>query len=447
MPSELDVRRLLHLLAAYPVLPPGEALPPNDAALQSLVADLARAEASDHAGLLREYGHDLAIPVAELARRAQFLLACLLLPPAGTHYEVLGLTADASTAEVRKRWAALIQRYHPDHFGGAPGGGWLDGQARRLIEAYQVLKDPARREAYDAELLRRRAGLEPRRILATATRPDPRWRPPLVGSWRWAPVGILALGVAAGLWVYGRPAPLPPARLPAPPRLLDRPPVPEAWPRPPATRDAAPRETGPREARRPDVRPKAPPELPSLAARLAEPPPAGGGRAPAGRAAPPAAEAGPPPPAAAAVAAVPAPPPARAPAGAGAARTAPPREEALGLIEAFRAAYEQRNVGRLMALFGAAPRDRQVAGRPAVEALYTRNFSALAEIRYELDQLELNGRDAGESVVVEGRYRIRATRSGFLGDTLDVTGPIRWVLGREPGGLRILEIDYEMPPR
>jgi hypothetical protein len=100
-----------------------------------------------------------------------------------------------------------------------------------------------------------------------------------------------------------------------------------------------------------------------------------------------------------------------------------------------------------MALFGAAPRDRQVAGRPAVEALYTRNFSALAEIRYELDQLELNGRDAGESVVVEGRYRIRATRSGFLGDTLDVTGPIRWVLGREPGGLRILEIDYEMPPR
>jgi hypothetical protein len=50
-------------------------------------------------------------------------------------------------------------------------------------------------------------------------------------------------------------------------------------------------------------------------------------------------------------------------------------------------------------------------------------------------------------VVVEGRYRIRATRSGFLGDTLDVTGPIRWVLGREPGGLRILEIDYEMPPR
>ncbi|MGH7265296.1 MAG: J domain-containing protein, partial [Candidatus Rokuibacteriota bacterium] len=149
MASDIDVPRLLHLLAVHPVLPPAEALPPNDAALQSLVADLARAEGSDHADLLRELGHDRAIPVAEIARRARFLLACLLLPPAGTHYEVLGLSSDASTAEVRKRWAAMIQRYHPDHFGGAPGGGWLDGQARRLIEAYQVLKDPVRREEYD----------------------------------------------------------------------------------------------------------------------------------------------------------------------------------------------------------------------------------------------------------------------------------------------------------
>ncbi|MGH7267507.1 MAG: hypothetical protein ACREMB_22025, partial [Candidatus Rokuibacteriota bacterium] len=121
--------------------------------------------------------------------------------------------------------------------------------------------------------------------------------------------------------------------------------------------------------------------------------------------------------------------------------------EVLGLIEAFRAAYEQRNVDRLMGLFGAAPRDRQVAGRQAVEALYTRNFAALIGIRYELSQLELNGGGAGGGVVVEGRYRIRATRSGFLAERLDLTGPIRWVLGREPGGLRILEIDYEMPPR
>src|SRR5262249_52378728 len=80
------------------------------------------------------------VPLDEIARRAQFMLGCLLLPASGTFYEALDVAPDASAAEIRERWTAAIHRYHPDHFGGQ--NPWLDVQARRLIEAYETLRGP-----------------------------------------------------------------------------------------------------------------------------------------------------------------------------------------------------------------------------------------------------------------------------------------------------------------
>src|SRR5262249_51474211 len=160
--------------------------PANDETFRALVADLARGDGSAYRELLREVGDEVVISVDELARRAEFLLACLVLPAAGTHYEVLGLERNASAHEVRRRWAALMQRSHPDHFGGGDGrGGWLDAQARRLIEAYHTLKDPERRRRYDAELSSQapREVPGPPRPLGEARRPRFRGRVP----WRWAP--------------------------------------------------------------------------------------------------------------------------------------------------------------------------------------------------------------------------------------------------------------------
>ena len=85
MTTTIDLPRLLRILAAHPVLAPAELLPPNDESFQSLLADLARAEGSNHVDALREVAADLAIPLTELARRAEFLLACLVLPASGTH--------------------------------------------------------------------------------------------------------------------------------------------------------------------------------------------------------------------------------------------------------------------------------------------------------------------------------------------------------------------------
>lgn len=471
-----QVRRIIQLLASHPVLPPAEELPSNDDALHTLLADLARGDRSTHAEPLREVGDTLMISVEELARRAEFLLACLVVPVSGTHYDVLRVAPDASPREIRKRWAFLIQRYHPDRFGGG-GSGWLEGQARRLIEAYEMLRDPERRRQYDAQLGGGRFASAP---LLEKER-GPQWAE-VAGSprWRWVPAGILVFGLAASLWVYTRPvpAPLPAAHLPPSPKLLDhwagkeakkesdapRPKHPAALPslkeRPresaftPASTPSAPLPLLVGSLDSPLVGPSTPTEAtePTLSESSGRPIDIPVADASAVRPAPPApraekvepqaepAIASPRAPAPAAGATAPSPPVAAVPPSA----QASPAHEPLALIEAFRSAYERGDLRIVMELFGPAPRERQVMGRSTLQELYARNFAGLDNIRYELAQLHVMAAPTEGDVIVQGRFRIRATRVGDLSRPLDVAGPIRWVLRREAGALRIVGIDYEV---
>lgn len=197
--NEEEVLRLVRTLAAHPVIPPVEELPASTETFRSVLADLARAERSSHVGSLRSASLEFRVPLDELARRAEFILVCLLLPLAGTHYEVLGVAPDATAREIRKRWLVLIRRYHPDRFGGAAQGrGWLDAQARRLIAAYHTVKDPGRRRTYDAGLSREYPG---RRIPAREGRSPGAMRLPGPARLGWAPAGIVAIGIALGVWV------------------------------------------------------------------------------------------------------------------------------------------------------------------------------------------------------------------------------------------------------
>jgi DnaJ-domain-containing protein 1 len=157
MTGPTTARQVVHALATHAVLPPASELPASGDALRALLADLVQGERSPHAGLLREVEAERGVPVPELARRAQFTLACLLLPASGSFYEVLGVRPNASQAEIRRHWAAAIQRYHPDRFAGTTG--WPDAQARRLITAYQTLRDPELRRQYDASLARQRRAI------------------------------------------------------------------------------------------------------------------------------------------------------------------------------------------------------------------------------------------------------------------------------------------------
>jgi hypothetical protein len=63
-----------------------------------------------------------------------------------THYDVLGVSATASAADIRHAYLDLARRHHPDREGGDPD------RMRLANEAWAVLGDPARRRAYDQEL-------------------------------------------------------------------------------------------------------------------------------------------------------------------------------------------------------------------------------------------------------------------------------------------------------
>ena len=71
-----------------------------------------------------------------------------------THYDLLRLQRDASPEEVRAAYVARAKRFHPDR-----NPAVSPDLARRLAlamaqinEAYEILKDPVRRAAYDREL-------------------------------------------------------------------------------------------------------------------------------------------------------------------------------------------------------------------------------------------------------------------------------------------------------
>jgi len=90
------------------------------------------------------------------------------------YYLVLGVSQNETPAGIRSAFRQLVRRYHPDRAG--PGS---RGVFERVVEAYSVLSDQERRQAYDRGLSHREA--EPLIPTAPLT-PRPRTRPvaPLV---------------------------------------------------------------------------------------------------------------------------------------------------------------------------------------------------------------------------------------------------------------------------
>lgn len=72
-------------------------------------------------------------------------------------YAVLGLTPSATPAQLRRAYRAMLRQHHPDTRSAGPrrDGDAADqtneaAQAVQLVlTAYEVLRDPARRAAYD----------------------------------------------------------------------------------------------------------------------------------------------------------------------------------------------------------------------------------------------------------------------------------------------------------
>ena len=64
-----------------------------------------------------------------------------------THYDVLGISAEATPLQIRTAWLTLAMALHPDR-----GTDYDPSSFIRLREAYVVLSDPTQRRRYDADL-------------------------------------------------------------------------------------------------------------------------------------------------------------------------------------------------------------------------------------------------------------------------------------------------------
>ena len=61
------------------------------------------------------------------------------------YYAILGVKRDASAEDIRKAYRKLAQKYHPDVSKDPQG----EEKFKEVAEAYQALKDPEKRKAYD----------------------------------------------------------------------------------------------------------------------------------------------------------------------------------------------------------------------------------------------------------------------------------------------------------
>jgi molecular chaperone DnaJ len=62
------------------------------------------------------------------------------------YYEILGVPKNADAEQIKKAYRKLAMEHHPDRNSGSPEA---EERFKELSEAYEVLKDPSRRAAYD----------------------------------------------------------------------------------------------------------------------------------------------------------------------------------------------------------------------------------------------------------------------------------------------------------
>ena len=66
--------------------------------------------------------------------------------PEPDHYNVLGVSREATADEIKRAYRKLAKRYHPDR---NPGDKQAEARFKEAAESYAVLSDPEKRARYD----------------------------------------------------------------------------------------------------------------------------------------------------------------------------------------------------------------------------------------------------------------------------------------------------------
>ena len=100
--------------------------------------------------LAQTYCRTTGTDMDELIKAAEFFIEQVFFAPGATHYRILGLNSTANSAQIKEHYRLLMHLFHPDRH--TLQGTWADVYARRVNQAYNVLRKPERRRHYDATL-------------------------------------------------------------------------------------------------------------------------------------------------------------------------------------------------------------------------------------------------------------------------------------------------------
>ncbi|MBI3780111.1 MAG: DnaJ domain-containing protein [candidate division NC10 bacterium] len=385
--------------------------------LRALLAEISKGDRSPFSPRMRQVAQRLGVSLHEIAARAGFLLAYLDGPGEDDYYKILGVSSTATPQAIRDAWIHRISIYHPDRH--PAKGDWFTRQTARLNEAYQTLKDPSRRKAYDE---RRREVLERLRRDASLVRPAR--RPPRISTFyssqmrRWLPKIITGGSVIAAVLMVAtffqtRPAHRPDAM------LLSAANAPEHSEAMPSKRAPFPDERQAaasmrRQPRMERTEHESSSEGPELTLRRD-------------------------------VQKIGAPSQQRA----GAVQPPPPlnpepkgldRQEIDALLDEYVDAYEKGDLERLMASLSPKVREKGSPDYQALRTLYAGGFAGREQIIYRLKNVQVEIK--GDTATVIADYLISAKSASQSQKSATISGRIEWKIQREGDKPKIVAINY-----
>lgn len=86
-------------------------------------------------------------------------------------YDILNVSSVASDSQIKRRYRQLVRKYHPDV---ADNKVAAHRHFIEITEAYEVLSDPIKRQAYDSELKRELEAMDASSMRSVPVRPGPR---------------------------------------------------------------------------------------------------------------------------------------------------------------------------------------------------------------------------------------------------------------------------------